>query len=74
MKIGIQGLLGSLITNLNSDFENSKWQIQDGGQNLKYFWIFFKYWYRWVFGVADHESELRFWKFKMADSIWRQKF
>ena len=27
-----------------------------------------------VFVVADYESEVRFSKFKMADSIWRTKF
>ena len=29
--------------------------------------------YIWVFGVADYESEVRFSKFKMVDSIWRTK-
>ena len=24
-----------------------------------------------VFGVTDYESSIAFWKFKMADSIWR---
>ena len=24
----------------------------------------------WLFGIADYESEVRFSKFKMADSIW----
>jgi len=28
MKIGILRLLGSLITNLSSDFKNSRWRIQ----------------------------------------------
>ena len=27
-----------------------------------------------VFGVADYESEVRFSKLKMADSIWQTKF
>ena len=33
-----------------------------------------KIWYIGVFGVADHESEVRFAKFKMADPIWQTKF
>ena len=33
-------VLGSLITNQNSDFGNSKWRIQDGGQNFKSEFIF----------------------------------
>ena len=32
MKFSIHGFLGSLITNPLSDFENSKWRIQDGGR------------------------------------------
>ena len=32
MKLGIQGFLVSLITNLLSDFQNSKWQMQYGGR------------------------------------------
>lgn len=27
-------------------------------------------WYTGVFEIADHESEVRFQKFKMADPIW----
>ena len=30
-------------------------------------------WYWRVFGVADHESELKIQKFKMADPIWQTK-
>jgi len=68
LNMGIDGFSGSLITNLNSDVENSKWRIQEGDQNLKYFWIFFfETWYREVFEVADYEFEVRFEKFKMAD-------
>ena len=29
-------VLGSLITNLNSDFGNSKWRLQDGGHNITF--------------------------------------
>ena len=42
MKIGIQGFFESLITNLQSDFQNSRWQIQHGGQKLKISPIFMK--------------------------------
>jgi len=31
-KIGIQGFLRSLITNLKSDLKNSKWRIQDAAK------------------------------------------
>ena len=35
MKIGIQGFVGSLITNLQSDFQISRWRIQHGGQKFE---------------------------------------
>ena len=66
--------MGSLITNLKSDFRNTKWRIQYGGQNLRKS-VYKRYnLYIWVFGVADYESGVRFSKFKMADSICRTKF
>jgi len=33
MKLVIRGFSGLLVTNLVSDFQNSKWRIQYGGQN-----------------------------------------
>ena len=63
--------LESLITNLKLDFENSKWRIQYGGRQMKNFNNFPDIVYSRIFGVADYESEIRFWKFKMADPIWR---
>ena len=73
-KIGIRGFLGSLITNLRSDLGNSKWRIQDGERNLEKSTDLLKNQYKGVFGVADHESEVRFTKFKMAHPRWRTKF
>ena len=66
--------MGSRITNLKSDFQNSKWRIQYGGRNGKK--LAYKRYnlYIWVFGVADYESEVRFSKFKMVDSKWRTKW
>ena len=68
------GFMGSLITNLKSHFRNTKWRIQYGGQNLKK--LAYKRYnlYVWLYGIADYESEVRFSKYKMADSIWRTKF
>ena len=52
MKIGIQGFFGSLITNLQSDFQNSRSRIQYG--NLKKNLLnFYKNRYLKVFQVAD---------------------
>ena len=34
----------------------------------------YQFWYSGVFWVADHESKIKFHKFKMADPIWRPKF
>ena len=62
--------LGSLITNLRSDLQNSRWRIQDGGRNFEKSTDLHKNRYKGVFGVADHESEVRFRKFKMADPRW----
>ena len=66
--------MGSLLTNLKSDFLNTKWQIQYSGQNFKK--LAYKRYnlYIWVFGVSDYESEVRFSKFKIADSICLTKF
>ena len=73
MKVSVK-LLGSLITNLKSDFQNSKWRIQYGGQNFKK--LAYKHYnlYIWLYGIADYESEVGFSKYKKADSIWRTKF
>ena len=35
MKLGIMGFFGSLISNQESNFENSKWPIQYGGLKLQ---------------------------------------
>ena len=67
----IWGFLGTLITNLKLDFENSKWRIQYGGRQIESFINFYDTLYLVVFGDADYESEIRFSKFKMADPIWR---
>ena len=72
--ICIYGFFESLITNLKTDFQNSKWRIQYGGQNLRKSAYKRYNLYLWVFGVANYEFEVRFWKFKMADSICRTKF
>ena len=36
-----------------------------------FFWV--KIWYLYVFRVADYESELKVYKFKIANPIWRTK-
>ena len=62
MKFGIHGFSGSLMMNSLSDFQNSKWRIQDNiAENV----------YLGVFGIADYESVIRFSNFKMAGSRWR---
>ena len=67
MKIGIQGFFGSLITNLQSNFQKSRWRVQHGGQKFENQSDFHENWYTGVFRVADYEFINRFSKFKMAD-------
>lgn len=52
----------SLITNLISVFQNSKWRIQDGGRKTKKDFNHRKIWYMTVFGVTDNESDITFTK------------
>ena len=70
--------LRSLITNLKSESQNSKWRIQYGGQVHDFMvklWRFccdlLRNGYERVFEVADYESEVRISKLKMANPIWR---
>ena len=35
LNFGFKGFWGRMITNLKSDFQNSKWRIQHGGQNFQ---------------------------------------
>ena len=68
-KLGIWGFSGSLISNLVSELQNSKWKIQNGGDvsvNRKCFGNCAATWYMGVFGVADYESGVRIAKFEMA--------
>ena len=64
LKLVTQGFLGSLITNLELDFENSKWRIQNGGSNMADDFVMIldllETCYSVVFGVADYESGIRF--------------
>ena len=70
MKIGIQGFFGSLITNLQTDFQISRWRIQHGGQKFENQSVFHENHYTGFSRVADYEFTIRFSKFKMADPIW----
>ena len=55
-----QRFSGSLITNLLSNFQNSKWRIQNGGTKCKKLFDRNKIEFLKIFGVADYESALRF--------------
>ena len=69
LKLGSQEFLRSLITILNSDYENSKWRIQYGGQIFQSF-NFSETRYLGVLKFADYGTEFRFLKSQMADPIW----
>ena len=56
--------LSSLITNLLSNLENSKWWIQYDGKFLE----------KIISVITDYESAVRFEKLKIADQIRRTKF
>ena len=66
--------LGSLITNPSSDFQNSKWRIQNGGwQKLKYKLTGIILITRGIMKVTEYKFGTRFPKSKMADSKWQTK-
>ena len=71
IKLATRGYLRSPITNLNSTFINSECWIQDGEPKFKKLLYLDETWCSKVFEVADDESELKVYKLKMADLIWR---
>ena len=74
MELGIQGFLGSLITNLNTKFRNSEWLIQYGDQNAKICLIRIEFFILMIFGVGDYESGHKIQKLKIADLISRKYY
>ena len=77
VKIGTRWFLRSLVTNLYSTLWNSKWSIQYGGWKCWHFLDSDENWSLGVATVADDESPLKIFKFKMVDLLWRidmQKF
>ena len=57
MKLGTQEFLGSLITNLNTKIQISKWRIQYGGSKCEKLLDLDETQYSGVFEVTDYESE-----------------
>ena len=64
MKICLQWIVGSLISNSVSVLE-----IQNGETKFRQSSNFYKNLYMRVFGNADLEFAIRFWKFEMAVRI-----
>ena len=58
LKFCTQGILGSLITNPSSKFNNSKWRIQYIWLKCKKLLDWDEIWYSEFFDVGDYESEL----------------
>lgn len=54
-----------------SDLMNLKWRIQYGGKYYLKSLHSPEICYSGVVGVADYESDVRFFRFNMADPIWR---
>ena len=73
MILGTRGFLGSLITNPSSTFKNSKYRIQYGWLKCKKLLDKDRIWYLGFLGVADYESELNIYKFKMSGATWQTK-
>ena len=62
-KLAIWGFSGSLITNMVSVLQNSKWKIENGGDvslNRMCFGNCYETWYTGIFGIADCNSDIRF--------------
>ena len=53
-----------------SDFENSKWRLQYGRRIFKKCCEFHESLYPGVLEVSYYESDISFWKLKMADAKW----
>ena len=69
VKVAIHRFLISLKPNLVSDFLNSKWRIQYGGQNFEKCSEFDEIVRRHFFGVGESKSDIQFLKFKITDPI-----
>lgn len=68
------GVLGSLLSNPKSTFQNSKWQIQYGGTKSGNKTNLTKNCYSGLFRVAAFKSRVRVSKFKMADRNSEEQF
>ena len=71
MKVVVHRFLGSLNLNLVSDFLNSRWRIQYGGQNFEKYSELDEIVRTHIFEVADSESVVRFLISKIPNPIWR---
>ena len=73
MKLVTEGFLGSLIKYANLKFLNQNGGSNMANHNVRSRLIRMELGTRGVFGVADYESKLKIYKFKMSDPIWRTK-
>ena len=73
VKVAVHRFLGSLNPKLVSDFQNSKWRIQYGGQNFEKCSELDEIGRIQVFGVAESKSVIKFSKLKMADRYSKTK-
>ena len=69
LKFSTWGFLRSLITNPSSEFRDSKSRMQYSGWKCKKLLDWDDIWYSGVSEVANYESKINIWKFKIADPI-----